>query len=117
HMKVTLELGGNAGVYVAADADLDHAVARIVAGGFGYAGQSCISVQRIYVHRDVAGAFAQALVRAVQTQVPTGDPEDEATVVGPVIRERDAERIVAWVDAAVQAGATLLCGGSRRRNL
>ncbi|MCB9681868.1 MAG: aldehyde dehydrogenase family protein [Alphaproteobacteria bacterium] len=112
HMRVALELGGNAGVYVAEDADLDRAVARIAAGGFGYAGQSCISVQRVYVHRSRYDAFVDALVAHVATTVRAGDPHDDDVTVGPVIRQRDAERIVAWVDEAVQAGATVRCGGT-----
>lgn len=111
HMTVALELGGNAGVYVAADADVAHAVKRVAAGAFGYAGQSCISVQRVYVHRSLFDGFVRQLVAHTKTVV-AGDPRHEATVVGPVIRASDAERIVAWVDAAREAGATVHCGGT-----
>ncbi|MCB9662786.1 MAG: aldehyde dehydrogenase family protein [Alphaproteobacteria bacterium] len=117
HLGVALELGGNAGVYVAADADLDHAARRLAAGGFGYAGQSCISVQRIFAHADVAEALVDRLVQEVRDTVVAGDPRDEATVVGPLIRRRDAERVEAWIAAAVDAGATLRCGGTREGSL
>ncbi len=110
--KVALELGGNAGVIVHSDADIDHAAERCVAGGFSYAGQSCISVQRILVQAAVMDKFLAALVPAVQ-KLKCGDPLDEATDVGPMIRLRDAERAVAWVAEAVQGGARLLCGGGR----
>lgn len=114
--RVALELGGNAATYVAADADLDLAVARVVAGGFGYAGQTCISVQRVLVHRSLYAPFLDRLIDAVDRLV-VGDPADEDTVVGPVIREADAARIVAWIEAARAAGATVHTGGGRRGTL
>ncbi len=111
--RVTLELGGNAGVIVHHDADLDYAAERCVFGGFSYAGQSCISVQRIFVHRTVWEKFAAAFVPRVQ-KLRVGDPLDEATDVGPMISEEDAARAAEWVDEAVGAGAKVLCGGKRR---
>jgi acyl-CoA reductase-like NAD-dependent aldehyde dehydrogenase len=109
---VTLELGGNAGVIVHSDADLDRAAQRIAFGGYYQAGQSCISVQRVLVHEDVAEDFNRKLVGEVEKLV-TGDPMDESTDVGPVI-DRDAlDRVSAWVDEAVQAGAEVLTGGKR----
>src|ERR1700720_626936 len=110
--KVVLELGGNAGVIVHDDADLAYAAERCVAGGFGYAGQTCVSVQRILVEHSVYGKFADLLVGGVKC-LKTGDPVEESTDVGPLIRESDAIRAVAWIEEAVRAGARLLCGGTR----
>jgi acyl-CoA reductase-like NAD-dependent aldehyde dehydrogenase len=111
--KVVLELGGNAPVIVHHDADLEYAADRCVTGGFGYAGQTCISVQRILVEHSVYGRFTDLFVDAVK-KLKTGDPLDESTDVGPLIRESDAIRTVNWIDEAVRAGARLLCGGSRK---
>jgi acyl-CoA reductase-like NAD-dependent aldehyde dehydrogenase len=113
---VTLELGGNAAVVIHGDADLDDAVARCVFGGYYQAGQSCISVQRIYVHRDVYDSFRGKFVAAVR-KLKAGDPRDEATVVGPIISEDDAKRIEQTIRRAVGQGAKLLCGGSREGRL
>jgi acyl-CoA reductase-like NAD-dependent aldehyde dehydrogenase len=111
--KVVLELGGNAGVIVHSDADLSYAADRCVAGGFGYAGQTCISVQRILVEQSVYGKFTDHLVEGVK-KLKLGDPLDDSTDVGPVIRESDAVRITNWIDEAVRGGARLLCGGGRK---
>jgi acyl-CoA reductase-like NAD-dependent aldehyde dehydrogenase len=109
---VTLELGGNAGVIVHSDADLDLAATRIAFGGYYQAGQSCIAVQRVLVHDAVADELSSRLVAEVEKLV-TGDPLDADTDVGPVI-DRDAlDRISAWVDEAVQGGAEVLTGGKR----
>jgi len=113
--KVALELGGNAAVIVEPDADIAHAVTRCVAGGFGYAGQSCISVQRILVHEDVADGFTRRLVEAVHA-LRAGDPLDPATELGPMIDERSAARVAGWIDEAVAAGAQLATGGTRAGN-
>ena len=110
--RVTLELGGNAGVIVHSDADLAHAAQRCVAGGFSYAGQTCISVQRILVHRAVFDKFMGLLLEGVR-KLKIGDPMQETTDVPPVIREQDAVRIVEWIEEAVMGGAKLLCGGKR----
>jgi acyl-CoA reductase-like NAD-dependent aldehyde dehydrogenase len=114
--RVTLELGGNAGVIVHSDADWGYAAERIAWGGFSYAGQSCISVQRVYVHDSIYDDFAQELVRRVKA-LKYGDPLDEATDVGPVIDRGAAERVEEWVVEAQQEGAKLLTGGSRSGNL
>ena len=90
--QVTLELGGNAAVVIERDADLEDAVARCVFGGYYQSGQSCISVQRILVHREIYDAFRDKFVAAVR-KIKTGDPRDEQTVVGPIITEEDAKRI------------------------
>lgn len=111
--RVTLELGGNAGVIIHSDADLEFAAERCVAGGFSYAGQSCISVQRILVQRGVYEKFLAAFVPRVE-KLEVGDPLDESTDVGPMISAQDAQRVGEWVNEAVAAGAKVLCGGKRR---
>lgn len=111
--KVILELGGNAGVIVHSDADVAYAAERCVTGGFSCAGQSSISVQRILVERSVYGKFTDLLVAAV-SKLRTGDPLEESTDVGPLIREADAARAADWVQEAVSGGARLLCGGQLR---
>lgn len=110
--KVTLELGGNAGVLVHSDADLTYAAERCVTGGFAYAGQSCISVQRILVESSVMEKFRDLFVAGVK-KLRTGDPLQESTDVGPLIRESDAIRASDWIQEAVRGGARLLCGGQR----
>jgi acyl-CoA reductase-like NAD-dependent aldehyde dehydrogenase len=110
--KVALELGGNSGVIVHSDADLAYAAGRCVTGGFSYAGQTCISVQRILVEQSVCGKFIELLIGGV-SKLKAGDPLDEATDVGPLIRESDAVRAHDWVQEAVRGGARLLCGGHR----
>jgi len=114
--KVILELGGNAGVIIHSDADLEYAAERCVAGGFGYAGQTCISVQRILVQQSVYGKFTDLFLTGVKT-LRTGDPLDESTDVGPVIRESDAQRAIDWIHEAVRGGARVLCGGSRKGSI
>jgi acyl-CoA reductase-like NAD-dependent aldehyde dehydrogenase len=109
---VTLELGGNAGVIVHSDGDLATAAQRIAFGGYYQAGQSCISVQRVLVHGDVEKQFNEMLVAEVE-KLKTGDPLDPNTDVGPLIDHDSLERVSAWVDEAVQAGAEVLTGGKR----
>lgn len=111
--KVVLELGGNAGVIVHRDCDLAYAADRCVTGGFSYAGQSCISVQRILVEHSVYGEFTDLLLAGV-SRLKLGDPLEETTDLGPLIRESDAARAVEWIQEAVRGGARLLCGGKRR---
>ncbi|HJS48552.1 MAG TPA: aldehyde dehydrogenase family protein [Gemmatimonadales bacterium] len=110
--RVLLELGGNAGVIVAADADLDRAADRCVAGGFTYAGQSCISVQRILVHRDAWQPFLERLLPRVEA-LHTGDPLAAGTDVGPMIDEAAARRAESWIADALAAGATAHTGVGR----
>ena len=116
HKHVTLELGGNAAAVVMADysseKDLDWAAQRIAAFSNYQAGQSCISVQRVYADRAVYDRLVEKVVAAVEAQ-KTGDPADGATDVGPMISTAAAERVQAWVQEAVGAGATLLTGGGR----
>jgi aldehyde dehydrogenase (NAD+) len=114
---VTLELGGNAAVVVDRDwADLDGAAQRIALFATYQAGQSCISVQRVIVHRDVAEAFIPALQAAVR-EIASRTMDPERDVVGPVINDAAAERIESWVAEAVAEGADLLVGGPRRGRL
>ena len=114
--RVALELGGNAAVIVHSDADVEDAARRCVQGGFSYAGQSCISVQRIFVQRSVEAKFVEALVSGVK-KLKVGDPLDEATDVGPLINEDAARRAATWIEEAVAGGAKLLCGGHRTGSL
>ncbi|MEV0715788.1 aldehyde dehydrogenase family protein [Asanoa sp. NPDC050611] len=113
---VTLELGGNAAVLLCedwtADADLNFAAARIATFSNYQAGQSCIAVQRVFVHEWIYDGFLPRLVEAVSA-LRTGDPFDEATDVGPLISTAAAERVESWVDEAVTAGAAIEVGGLR----
>lgn len=109
---VTLELGGNAAVVVCADwPEITQAAQRAVQAAMGYAGQSCIAVQRVYVEKSIFHRFLQAAVEEAERMV-CGDPELEATEVGPVIRSADADRIMQWVKEAQDGGAVLLAGGT-----
>ncbi len=110
--RVTLELGGNAGVIIHKDADVAYAAERVAWGGYSYAGQSCISVQRVYVHEDVYDAFTRSFLPRVQA-LKYGNPLDESTDVGPLIDSGAAERVEAWVAEAQADGATILAGGKR----
>jgi glyceraldehyde-3-phosphate dehydrogenase (NADP+) len=114
--KVVLELGGNSAVIVHSDYDLKYAADRCVTGGFAYAGQSCISVQRILVENSVYGKFTDLLLAGV-SKLKVGDPLDESSDLGPLIRESDAIRAADWIQEAVRGGARLLCGGKRKGSL
>ncbi len=114
--KVTLELGGNAGVIVCADADIEYAVNRCVLGSFAYAGQVCISVQRIFVERGVFDEFTEAFVGAA-SKLKLGDPLDDSTDIGPMIDEASLEATENLVNEAVEGGARLLTGGERIDNV
>jgi acyl-CoA reductase-like NAD-dependent aldehyde dehydrogenase len=114
--KVALELGGNSGVIVHSDADLAYAASRCITGGFSYAGQACISVQRILVEQSVFGKFLELLLEGVG-KLKVGDPLDEKSDLGPMIRESDAIRAYDWVQEAVRGGARLMCGGQRHGSL
>lgn len=106
--KVALELGGNAAAIVHRDARWRDRLGMFAGGAFGYAGQSCISLQRLYVHREIYAGFRDSLVEHVRTQVKHGDPRDRAVMVGPVIDVASRDRILAWVDEALKLGAKLL---------
>jgi acyl-CoA reductase-like NAD-dependent aldehyde dehydrogenase len=109
--RVRLELGNSTPVVVAADADLDLAATKLAANAFSFAGQSCISVQRIYVERPTLDGFLDRFLPKVEALV-VGDPADEATDVGPVIDQGARRRIAEWVEEAQAAGARLLAGGT-----
>jgi acyl-CoA reductase-like NAD-dependent aldehyde dehydrogenase len=114
--KVALELGGNAFAIVHEDANLDWAVRRIAAAGYGYAGQVCIAAQHVCVHRSVYERFKEALVEETN-RCPVGDPLDPKTVCGPLIDEAAADKVARMVDEAIQVGAKLLAGGSREGSM
>jgi len=111
HKKVNLELGSNAPLIVNADGDWEAAADKAQIHAFSHAGQSCISIQRILVHEDVAEDFTQRLVANVE-KLTVGDPLDESTDVGPLITPDDRDRVKEWVEEAVSGGAELLTGGS-----
>jgi len=108
--KLILELGGNAGVVIDDTADVDLAVGRVAMGGFAYAGQSCISVQRVFLHERIFDTFASALVARL-ARLKVGDPLDPATDLGPMIEPGEVARIDAWVREAVARGGRVLTGG------
>jgi acyl-CoA reductase-like NAD-dependent aldehyde dehydrogenase len=111
--KVGLELGNNAPVIIEPGSDVARAAAKIAVAGFSHAGQSCISTQRIYVHESVEDEFLDALVPRVEALV-VGDPRDEATDVSALISTSDRDRVAAWIDEAVAAGAKVATGGTER---
>jgi acyl-CoA reductase-like NAD-dependent aldehyde dehydrogenase len=108
--RVNLELGNATPVVVEADADIEEAATKLAANAFSFAGQSCISVQRIYVQRAAYEDFVGRFVDKVQA-LKVADPAEEDTDVGPVIDEDARERIVSWIDEATSAGAKVLTGG------
>jgi glyceraldehyde-3-phosphate dehydrogenase (NADP+) len=114
--RVTLELGGNAAVIVCADADLELAAQRILVGGYTYAGQSCISVQRVFVYASLKDALIQRLQSGLSALVP-GDPREETTRLGPMINQAAAERVESWIAEARALGATVHAGGLREGSL
>jgi acyl-CoA reductase-like NAD-dependent aldehyde dehydrogenase len=110
--KVTMELGNNSATILDRDADLDQAIPACVVGAFSNSGQVCISVQRIYVHRDIYDTFRNRFVDAVK-KLKVGDPLEEDTDVGPLITEKEAVRVEEWVKEAIAHGAKVLVGGQR----
>src|SRR5437762_5605470 len=113
--KVVLELGGNAGVIVDKSADLDWAVKRILVGAFTYAGQVCISVQRMFVHEDIWDSFLTKFTEGAR-KLRVGDPTDPETEVGPMVDANAASRTQSWVDEAVAMGGKVLLGGKADGN-
>ncbi|MCI0712997.1 MAG: aldehyde dehydrogenase family protein, partial [Chloroflexi bacterium] len=113
---VTLELGGNAGTIVHSDADIEFAAGRVAWGGFSYAGQSCISVQRVYVHDSQYEAFVDSFLPKVQV-LKVGNPLEEDTDIGPVIDRGASQRLETWLEEAKADGAVVLAGGERDGNL
>jgi len=115
--RVLLELGGNAALIIHGDwHDLDEAAVRTAHAAFGFAGQSCISVQRIFVQRTIFQTFVWKLVE-IAAKLVSGNPSDETTEVGPLVRLAEAERIDAWIKEAVEGGAKLVAGGERSGSL
>ncbi len=111
--QVALELGGNAAAIVEPDADVEAAAHRLAAGAYAYAGQSCISVQRVLVHESVYDRLREAFLSAVADEVAYGDPARQETIAGPLITSGDADRIQDWVAKAKASGARVLAGGGR----
>jgi acyl-CoA reductase-like NAD-dependent aldehyde dehydrogenase len=111
--RVALELGGNAAVIIEPDANLPLAAQRCATGGFAYAGQTCISVQRVYLHQDIYDPFLKLLLDQIRA-LPCGDPLQESTVVGPLINQQTAVRVETWVQEAIKQGAECLLGGTRQ---
>lgn len=109
--RVGLELGNNAPLIVEPDADWQSAAAKVKVAGFSHAGQSCISTQRIYVHRSIADDFVRLLVQEVSSIV-VGDPRDETTEVSSLISLEERSRVSEWIADAVAGGATIQCGGT-----
>ncbi|TKJ39989.1 aldehyde dehydrogenase [candidate division LCP-89 bacterium B3_LCP] len=114
--RICLELGGNSGAIVDADADIDHAVTRCVIGGYSYAGQICISLQRLYLHETIADRFLDAFIKGVKA-LEVGDPLKDETQMGPMIDEAAAVKAESWINQAVEAGGKILCGGKRQGNM
>lgn len=114
--KVTLELGSNSGLIVEPDAALDTIIPRCVEGAFAFAGQVCISLQRIYVHESIYQPFTDRFIEQTK-QLRVGDPSDEQTDVSAMIHERETERIHSWVQEAVEAGAQIGYGGRRENSV
>jgi acyl-CoA reductase-like NAD-dependent aldehyde dehydrogenase len=114
--RVVLELGGNAAAIVQDDADVEFAASRLAVGAFAYAGQVCISTQRLYVQEEIYERFLNRFLAATR-QLPIGDPADPKTVVGPMIDQAAADRVQGWVKEAVSHGATTLLAGTRRGNV
>jgi acyl-CoA reductase-like NAD-dependent aldehyde dehydrogenase len=111
--RVTLELGGNSAVIIEPDADLAGAVTRLIQGGYGYSGQICISVQRVYVHESVAPELRDRLVASVEA-LNIGHPTGEQTDIASMVSVEAAERVESWTEQAIHDGARCLTGGSRK---
>lgn len=114
--KITLELGGNAAVIIHSDADIDYAVDRCVMGAFSYSGQICISVQRIFVHKPIFEEFLEKFINKTKN-LKIGNPLDEETDIGPMISEKDAERVISWFEEAKKEGAKILLGGEKDKSI
>jgi len=115
--RVLLELGGNAALVVHGDwKNLDDAALRTAHGAFGFAGQSCISVQRVFVERSIFQTFLWKVVEIAEKLV-IGDPSNEATELGPMVRQSEAERVEEWVKEAAANGAKLVAGGERKGSI
>ncbi|GIV43740.1 MAG: aldehyde dehydrogenase [Bacteroidia bacterium] len=113
--KVLLELGGDAAVYIHKDANLELAAKRCAYGAFAYAGQVCISVQRIYIHQDVYLPFLEQFTYETE-KIKTGDVLDERTICGPIIDNANYKRVLRWIAEAEKKGAVKITGGEEKRN-
>ncbi|KPL01086.1 MAG: aldehyde dehydrogenase [candidate division Zixibacteria bacterium SM23_73_3] len=113
--KVTLELGSNSACIIDESANLNLAVPRCITGSFAYAGQVCISIQRIYIHKKIFDEFTQRFLKGTES-LKLGDPLNPETDVSPMITEEDAKRTESWVNEAVSDGAKILIGGKREKN-
>ncbi len=114
--RVALELGNTSPAIVTADADLDRAAELLAANGYSYAGQACVSVQRIVVARSVYGKFRDRFLEAV-ARLPVGNPLDESTHVGPLISRAERDRVTEWIEEARVGGAEVAVGGRVRGEL
>ncbi|MDD5360519.1 MAG: aldehyde dehydrogenase family protein [Ignavibacteria bacterium] len=112
--KISLELGGNAGVIVDKSADVKTAAGKIVTGAFYSAGQSCISVQRVFVHNNIYKEFEKLIIEETKKAI-FGDPDDENCLAGPMINETEAIRAERWINEALESGGKLLAGGGRKK--
>ncbi|MFD2133720.1 aldehyde dehydrogenase family protein [Pseudogracilibacillus auburnensis] len=114
--KATLELGSNSATIVHHDADIDKAAQKLAKMSFAHAGQICISVQRIFVHQEIEQAFMEKFLSEVK-KLKVGNPLNPETNVGPMINEKEAERVEQWIEEAKTDGAAILTGGSREKNI
>ncbi|MED1204185.1 aldehyde dehydrogenase family protein [Heyndrickxia acidicola] len=114
--KVTLELGSNSGLIIEPDVPLDKIIPRCVEGAFAFAGQVCISLQRIYVHESIYQEFSESFIQEAK-KLKIGDPMEEATDISAMISSREVERIESWVNEAVQQGAKVGLGGNREGSI
>ncbi|WNS77657.1 aldehyde dehydrogenase family protein [Bacillus sp. DTU_2020_1000418_1_SI_GHA_SEK_038] len=114
--RVTLELGSNAAVIIDKEINIDKIISRCVAGAFGFQGQVCISLQRVYIHEDLYEAFVDKFVEATK-KLNIGDPLDPATDVSALITEKDVQRTLDWLEEAKQQGAKVAVGGTSEGNI
>jgi glyceraldehyde-3-phosphate dehydrogenase (NADP+) len=115
--RVILELGGNAACIIDAGADLAYAARRAAIGAFAHAGQVCIAVQRLLVHREIYESFLAIFLKTIETEIPAGDPAREETVIGPMIDAPAAARVREWVQEAKSGGAKIVAGNPGAGNL
>ncbi|MEA3474824.1 MAG: aldehyde dehydrogenase family protein [Candidatus Cloacimonadota bacterium] len=113
--KICLELGGNAGLILDKDCDIEDAISKTIIGGFAYAGQVCIHTQRIYVHEKIYVSFVSKFIEKIK-ELKSGHPLDENVFLNSMITETEAIRAKKWVNEAVDSGAKILCGGERKGN-
>ena len=115
--KVALEMGGICAAVVSTDADLDIAIPQLAVGAFAYAGQICISLQRLIIHRSIYDEFLEGFLRCVDREVGVGNPTDESVICGPLITGADADRVGQWIEEAIRCNGQRLLGGQREGNV